>query len=123
MAKSTGSVYSNDVFAGNLPLVVIADDKAFVDQMQYREFMEKFSTEIGGKNAYKLFCEPPPAPKGKNTESEIGKITTTESPIVQELNKKLGSEKAKVSKLKKELSEIESNISKKKLTSQQSLLT
>lgn len=80
--------------------------------------MEKFSTEIGGKNAYKLFCEPPPAPKGKNTESEIGKITTTESPIVQELNKKLGSEKAKVSKLKKELSEIEGNISKKKLTSQ-----
>ena len=107
MAKSTGSVYSNDVFAGNLPLVVVADDKAFVDQMQYREFMEKFSTEIGGKDAYKLFCEPPPAPKGKNTESEIGKITTTESPIVQELNKKLGSEKAKVSKLKKELSEIE----------------
>ena len=98
MAKSTGSVYSNDVFAGNLPLVVVADDKAFVDQMQYREFMEKFSTEIGGKDAYKLFCEPPPAPKGKNTESEIGKITTTESPIVQELNKKLGSEKAKVSK-------------------------
>lgn len=29
MAKSTGSVYSNDVFAGNLPLVVIADDKAW----------------------------------------------------------------------------------------------
>lgn len=105
-AKSTGSVYSNDIFAGKMPYVVIADDKASIDIWKYREFVEKTAALIG-EDCYKMFTGPAPAPRGKNAEDDIGKLTTTESPIVQDLNRKLKDANSKLSKTKKEMAALE----------------
>lgn len=105
-AKSTGSVYSNDVFSGKMPHVVIVDDKASVDIWKYREFVEQTAALIG-EDCYKMFTGPAPAPRGKNTESDIGKLTTTESPVVQDLNKKLKEAQSKLSQAKKNMAALE----------------
>jgi len=105
-AKSTGSVYSNDIFAGKMPYVVITEDKASIDIWKYREFVEKTAALIG-EDCYKMFTGPAPAPKGKNAEGDIGKLTTTESPIVQDLNRKLKDANNKLSQAKKEMAALE----------------
>ncbi|MBP3593039.1 MAG: hypothetical protein J6J44_00780 [Lachnospiraceae bacterium] len=105
-AKSTGSVYSNDIFAGKMPYVIITDDKASIDIWKYREFVEKTAALIG-EDCYKMFTGPAPAPRGKNAESDVGKLTTTESPIVQDLNRKLKDAKSKLSQMKKEMTALE----------------
>lgn len=110
-AKSTGSVYSNDVFAGKMPYVVITDDKAGIDIWKYREFVEKTAALIG-EDCYKMFTGPAPAPRGKNAESDVGKLTTTESPIVQDLNRKLKEANSKISKAKKEKEALEEKYQK-----------
>ena len=106
MPKSSSYKFINSLFEGKAPMTVIENEMISLDVWQFREFMEKFGAGIH-EDSYKILSGPAPAPKGKNAESEIGKVTTTESPIVQDLNKKLKDAKAKLSRAKKDMAALE----------------
>jgi len=104
-SRSTGSAQAKDVFDGKFPMLKVEGETAGVDELVYREFMEKM-TKFGGPNGYKLFISPPPAPKGKNGESNIPPVGSVESPVVQKLQKQLNDKKAKITALEKKLKGI-----------------
>lgn len=106
MPKSTAYKYVSGIFDGKAPMFVVENEMVTVDVWQFREFIEKFAAGLH-RDSHKILSGPAPAPKGKNVESEIGKVTTTESPIVQDLNKKLKDAKAKLSRAKKDMAALE----------------
>ena len=106
MPKSTAYKYVSGIFDGKAPMFVVENEMVTVDVWQFREFIEKFAAGLH-RDSHKILSGPAPAPKGKNVESEIGKVTTTESPIVQDLNKKLKDAKAKLSQAKKDMAALE----------------
>jgi len=105
LSKTTGKTQSNALFKGEFPMLKIEGDMVMLDELVYREFAEKVFS-YGGANSYKLFLSPPPAPRGKNAESDIPSIGSVESPVVQDLQRQLNEQKAKVKELNRQLKGI-----------------
>lgn len=79
-SRTTMLNYANKAFNGELPLLIVKDDKVYIDEIGRREFLEKVSI-MTGADAYKVFSGPAPAPKGKKAEDDIAKVTTIEAKV------------------------------------------
>ena len=80
-SKTTGRSYANRAFNGELPALVVKEDKVYIDEDCYLDFIRKHSASLK-VDTRKLHPEPPP--KKKKPEDEIAKVMTGESPIMKE---------------------------------------
>lgn len=96
----------NDTFDGKLPLVTIKDDKAVLNAVELRNFIEGMCKTLG-TDAMILFSGPAPAPKGrKETDAPIPTIDEVKpSPAMVNLKKSLADQKNEFGKREKDLLE------------------
>ena len=104
-SKTTGRAYANRAFDGELPLLFVKNDKVYLDESEFREFLEKISTKLC-VDIYKMTSGPVPAPKGKKAEDDIARVTSIEAPLVKEYRAKINELEAELSRVKAEHEQI-----------------
>lgn len=106
--QSTNTIrnHLNDTFEGKLPLIRIKDDKAVLDEVELRNFIEGLCKTFG-TDATILFSGPAPAPKGrKEADTPIPTIDRVKpSPAMVNLKKNLADQKNEFGKREKDLLE------------------
>lgn len=105
-SRTTISKYVQKSFDGELPMLVIRDDRISVDEVELRNFVEDLCKSLG-TDAGILFTEPVPTPKGrKEKDAPIPVIDGVKSPVVRELRKKISDQKSESAKKEKEMQEL-----------------
>lgn len=106
--KVTVYKHVDKAFSGELPALKVNGDKISIDEAKLKELVVELLS-LSGVDACKLFAEP--EPKKKKPEDDIAKITTVESPRVQELKGKISELQVRLSqeqkKRKEELEQYE----------------
>ncbi|MDO5292771.1 MAG: hypothetical protein Q4F05_08475 [bacterium] len=104
-SDSTIKNYLDKAFSGDLPMIKIQNDKATIDELQVRSFIEDLCKALGTDVAI-LFSGPMPMPKGRREkDARIPAIDGVESPVVKNLKKELSNQKNEFIAKQKELQE------------------
>ena len=103
--KVTVYKHVEKAFSGELPILKVVDDRVSIDEVKLRGIAEELF-KLCGTDAWKIFSGPAPAPKGKNAEVDIAKVTSVESPVVRDLKKRVGELEAELAQAKATYEEV-----------------
>lgn len=94
-ARNTINAHVDKAFAGDLPMILLKEEKALLDIAAFRTFIEALCKDVG-MDASVLFAGPAPEPKGKKEKdaaiSFVGKVEAPNVVQAREENARLKAE-------------------------------